>query len=210
MKKILFIVFACGLTASPAMADLVNFHLGTLQSSFDGVDFSSTVKDGTTTGNLTRLVPPVTVAEFNNDWSGLQDFTVDMKISGITAGTAQGVGTFELVDKDGDILAGEVSGTWLLVGVPIFYGVLSDVDFTSGDNEFDGDTGVVSMDFGPVVSPWNGTLIELTAGGLWFKDNTWEDVLGGSVDATVVPIPGAILLGFLGLGAAGLKLRKYT
>lgn len=26
----------------------------------------------------------------------------------------------------------------------------------------------------------------------------------------VVPVPGAVLLGFLGLGAAGLKLRKYV
>jgi hypothetical protein len=28
--------------------------------------------------------------------------------------------------------------------------------------------------------------------------------------STVVPVPGAILLGFLGLGAAGLKLRKFA
>ncbi len=30
------------------------------------------------------------------------------------------------------------------------------------------------------------------------------------VDATVVPVPGAVLLGILGLCAAGLKLRKYA
>ena len=30
------------------------------------------------------------------------------------------------------------------------------------------------------------------------------------VDATVVPVPGAVLLGMLGLCAAGLKLRKYA
>ena len=35
---------------------------------------------------------------------------------------------------------------------------------------------------------------------------------GSSFDAesTVVPVPGAILLGFLGLGAAGLKLRRFA
>jgi hypothetical protein len=30
------------------------------------------------------------------------------------------------------------------------------------------------------------------------------------MDSTVVPVPGAILLGFLGLGAAGLKLRRFA
>ena len=30
------------------------------------------------------------------------------------------------------------------------------------------------------------------------------------INSTVVPVPGAVLLGILGLGAAGLKLRKYA
>lgn len=35
---------------------------------------------------------------------------------------------------------------------------------------------------------------------------------GVGIDDTMyaVPVPGAMLLGFLGLGAAGLKLRKYA
>lgn len=32
----------------------------------------------------------------------------------------------------------------------------------------------------------------------------------GDIDITVVPVPAAILLGFLGLGAAGLKLRRFV
>jgi len=32
----------------------------------------------------------------------------------------------------------------------------------------------------------------------------------GSVDVTVVPVPGAVLLGILGLGVAGWKLRKFA
>ncbi|MBP7050492.1 MAG: hypothetical protein KBE65_05715 [Phycisphaerae bacterium] len=48
--------------------------------------------------------------------------------------------------------------------------------------------------------------------GLWFTD---EDVVSMrqvpiSVDTGVVPLPGAVLLGILGLGAAGWKLRNYA
>jgi hypothetical protein len=32
----------------------------------------------------------------------------------------------------------------------------------------------------------------------------------GDISMTIVPLPGAILLGFLGLGAAGLKLRRFA
>jgi hypothetical protein len=42
-------------------------------------------------------------------------------------------------------------------------------------------------------------------------NNGWEWTNNsGSVDVTVVPVPGAVLLGVLGLGAVGIKLRKYA
>ena len=41
--------------------------------------------------------------------------------------------------------------------------------------------------------------------GLW---DTFEERLSGEI--YVVPVPGAILLGILGLSAAGLKLRKFA
>ena len=62
-------------------------------------------------------------------------------------------------------------------------------------------------------------------GGIWFKKwgkdsigdirvmNLWtnENHTGDAQDLLVrVPVPGAILLGILGLGVAGVKLRKFT
>ena len=55
--------------------------------------------------------------------------------------------------------------------------------------------------------------------GLWNYTETWTErsntaspsaFLQYSTDFTVVPVPGTFLLGFLGLGAAGLKLRQYA
>jgi hypothetical protein len=53
--------------------------------------------------------------------------------------------------------------------------------------------GFTSPDWDPVVAAHDGA----EAGHLLVPD-------------TVVPVPGAVLLGLLGLGAAGLKLRKFA
>lgn len=48
---------------------------------------------------------------------------------------------------------------------------------------------------------------------VWFgrdvSDNDWE-IYMATYTPDVVPLPGAVLLGALGLGMAGLKLRKYA
>ncbi len=51
--------------------------------------------------------------------------------------------------------------------------------------------------------------------GFYVSVNFWpDDTLGPSSPDTfrvsAVPVPGAVLLGFLGLGAAGLKLRRFA
>lgn len=58
--------------------------------------------------------------------------------------------------------------------------------------------------------------------GLWTDNEfalAWEDIWGGGdldfddfvvMVESVVPVPGAVLLGILGLGVAGWKLRKYA
>jgi hypothetical protein len=43
-------------------------------------------------------------------------------------------------------------------------------------------------------------------GNLWIVDNIRTDATG----ITIIPAPAAVVLGILGLGVAGLKLRKYA
>jgi hypothetical protein len=127
---------------------------------------------------------------------------------------ADGAGEFTLTDVDGDTITGDVAGTWIMAGVPVFVGNLSNVNWSQdieSDDLFNGDGGAsVSMSFGG--GPWSGILTQLTASGAaWFEPGDWGGtVTGGSIDALVVPVPAAVLLGILGLGVAGTKLRKFA
>jgi hypothetical protein len=55
-----------------------------------------------------------------------------------------------------------------------------------------------------------GDVLAFTA----WRDNTYgngtPDYLALDLSINVVPVPGAVLLGMIGLGATGLKLRRYA
>lgn len=221
MKRTILIAVACACMATPAMADLFNFTYAPLQSTFNGITFHAGVVDTKTTGIVTSLATLVPGSEqalfFPGGWGGNADASFNMDISNVVTGpvsTASGDGGFLLYDTEGDVISGHINGTWTFFpnvpgAIPTFSGALSQVqfsDFGPQDNKFNGSTGFVTMDF--PGSPWNGWLIEMTTSGLWF-DKTWANpVEGGGVIGQVVPLPGAVLLGLLGLVAAGRKLRK--
>ena len=211
--KTKYIVLAVALCviAAPARASLFDFHFGSLNSSFDGSSgFSTGVNPLLTSGSVTRQRVPQAVANFlAGQWGLGGNFGLSMTITNITASSADGSGSFAIVDTTGDIISGNLSGTWSRVNVSnVFSGVLTGVTFAnnSGDGNFDGHLGSASMSF-PQPIPWHGSLIQLSTTGTWFSQGAYTTT-AGSVDASVVPVPGAVLLGMLGLTVVGLKLRK--
>lgn len=217
-KLLLAVTLAVCAAASPASADLFTFTLGTLQTSYNTgtAIFTADEVGGTTTALVSRLVAPTTSAFFDSSWGGTEDFSLSMNITNISAGgtSALGSGSFAFTDIDGDVISGDLSGNWFTDAQNVlkFEGLLSNVMYTpsaGGETTFDGDFGTsTSMIFGD-TSPWLGSIVELTHTGLSFNTG-WTNVVGSGLTATVVPVPAAVILGVLGLGVAGWKLRRYA
>jgi hypothetical protein len=203
------------LVAAPARADLFGFTISNPLTTFDGVNFFQSANLNDTLGHLYRNGPlsgSALLGDPVGDWGGgAASFQLSMTISDITASSAHGDGTFTFADVDGDVVSGNVSGTWTPSNgtAAFFNGNFSNVTFTTGDDTFDGDVGSVNMIFAS-SQPWGGGMTEITEVGTWFTPRTPYEVQGGSIDALVTPAPAALLLGLLGMSVAGLKLRKFA
>jgi hypothetical protein len=203
------------------MANLFEFSYGSLNATYDGAgSFTTAINPVLSSGSVSRVQVPQGVANFiAGSWGLGGDFTIAMTISNITATSAKGVGSFINTDVDGDTITGNLAGTWAPLPPPpapqatsnIFAGLLSNVAYNDNgalDDSFDGHLNSISMSY-IQPEPWRGTIIELTTTGTWFGEGAFT-TNQGSVDASVVPVPAAVLLGFFGLSAAGLKLRRFA
>jgi hypothetical protein len=192
---------------------LFGFHLGNLSVAYDGgTSVQTTGIAGLTSGSLYRNLIPAGTAQFNAaQWgTGSESLLISMTLSNHTATTADATGTISFVDVDGTTISGNLAGSWSGgSGLPIFSGQLTNVTSLPATDTFDGHTGSVSMSFAD-PQPWLGAIVQLVATTQWFTPQVPLTAIGGSIDVSVVPVPGAVLLGILGLGAAGLKLRKYA
>jgi hypothetical protein len=211
--KLLVLAIAVCMIATPARADLFGFHLGNLSLSYDGAaTVTTTGTAGLTTGSLYRNTAPAGTAQFlAGSWgSGSESLLISMTLSNLTSSTADAIGTITFSDVDGSTIAANLTGSWsAAAGLPIFTGKLTTVTHTPSTDTFDGHTGSVDMQF-VQPQPWRGAIVQLVFTTNWFKTGTILNNTGGSIDVGVVPVPAAVILGVLGLGVAGLKLRKFS
>jgi hypothetical protein len=212
--KLLVLAIAVCIIAAPAKADLFGFHLGNLSVNYDGGNSVTTTDiTGLTSGSLYRNIAPASTAQFDAaSWgTGSESLLISMTLSNLTATTADAIGTMTFVDVDGSTIAADLAGTWTGVGgFPVFTGQLTNVTHTPTTDTFDGHTGSVDMQFSD-PQPWIGAIVQLVATTNWFvPDKVGFTAVGGSIDVSVVPVPAAVVLGLLGMGVAGLKLRKYA
>jgi hypothetical protein len=210
--RLLVLAMAICMIAAPAKADLFGFHLGNLSLNYDGAATVTTTGAGSTSGSLYRNIAPAGTAQFlASSWgTGSEALTISMALSNLTGSTADATGTMSFVDVDGTTIAANLAGTWNnAAGLPIFQGKLTTVTSLPTGANFDGHTGSVDMNYS-APQPWRGAIVQLTATSNWFTSGTQLASRGGSIDVSVVPVPAAVVLGVLGLGVAGLKLRKFA
>jgi hypothetical protein len=151
-----------------------------------------------------------------------------MHLSNVSvSSTAGGTLTVKLTDTDFDLTNTPSPGTMTstfsttTVGSVQFTQILDpdNVEWANGDAD---DVSLVSPLFsdipaGGMPSSFSGTQTGVVPLDRVFSlteiaviTHTGAGTTSFDLHSTVVPVPGAVLLGILGLGAAGLKLRKYA
>ncbi|MEM7756003.1 MAG: hypothetical protein AAF297_10250 [Planctomycetota bacterium] len=214
MKQILSIALVGAVAAAAgAQSDpvVLSFTYSDLNGSFDvGSGMFNAVADSSTSGDVTRLDGASDLtAQFDSGFVNLAndaDAVFDIQVSNITTGpmgpTADGSGSFELTDIDGDTVAGDIDGHWTVgsFGNIFFTGDLTGVSVTdnSGDGEFEGSTaGAFSTSF--IQQPSVGAVIVLSFSPTTFFTQDFSDI-STLISGRLVPTPGASII----LASAGL------
>jgi uncharacterized protein (TIGR03382 family) len=167
-----------------------------------------------TTGAVSRLVPVTGTALFQPGFvSGpdLADFVINISVVGVGP-VRSGSGTFVSKDRDGDMIAGDVAGTWVYggPGFIFFNGTLSNVFVVPSGTEpqnatFDGSSSGSWNLALPAPMPYEGAIVQLVFGAPSFFDADFTDRATG-VNIQLVPAPGAMSL--MGLGALAMFRRR--
>ncbi|RMH13590.1 MAG: hypothetical protein D6695_03550 [Planctomycetota bacterium] len=156
-----------------------------------------------TSGDVTRLAPTQATANYDVGFlsrSANANVVLEMVVSILDPMTATGTGAFSITDDDGDVLSGQITGTFNTpgAGITFFAGLLSEVSIT-GDS-FDGPDGGSFVADLPGRQPYDGasvSLFILSGGGFFNRD--FENV-SVQFDGQLLPSPGSIVL----LGAGSL------
>jgi len=195
-RTILGLTIVLSLLAVPAMADFTveigtpaseaGFALvgwGPVEPSTSGGSYGSIATDPASLDGFCRVI-----------WAGTEPDTPEGRSASLTFPTAVSSVTIRHL-----LGIAEDSFDLRVYGAGQLWGSVSD---TPGGTE----TWVEST-----FSGTPGTTITLTATGpAWSGFATYGQVAIDRIEAVAVPVPGAVLLGFLGLSYAGVKLRKHA
>ena len=219
------------LLTAPAQASVViiDFSYTNLDGAYnDGTDVFTATGTNLTTGDVNRVVAPTGEAHFLAG-SLLNQLIFSMDITNVTGfavnDTADGEGTFTLTDLDGGaVITGGLKGTWTLnakqnvgggnfITAYTFFGLLFNVNINDDNTTFDGDTGSWSTNFSGIASePYHGFFVTLAVnfddvGAGWFEEGTYDNAITNT-SGKIIPAPGAVLLGMLGMGMVAAWRRK--
>lgn len=192
---------ALGLMAATADArSLFTFGYTDTVGNYDGGSSYTIHSTSDSAGDVTRRMPTAITADFDAGYTNLgADFTLTMTVAEINSTTYSGTGSFIITDANGDTIVGDISGRWhrLTANESAFTGTIRHA-FLNGET-FDGTHGgSFSMDTdGYGEEPLNGAITVLKAGG-WFGSGVFSDSVA-LVQGTIIPAPGAAVLGLLGI-----------
>jgi hypothetical protein len=231
MRKVVLASILCAFVASPAMADL-SISYDKLHAVYGTSTLTLSVNLGAgtkTSGSIARDEAPFDSAAFDwNSYSG-----GNFSLTGMTLGSTTTVptvlrsaagtgGTLTLTDTDGtaDTITAAVSGNWVQFwtgnawGNTTFTGNLTSLTFADNgtkDGYFNGQNGSKLLLAGETGGGGSGTLTLALNTNQWFTSSSFSNTTtGAGGKIAVVPVPAAVLIGMLGLGVAGFKLRKHA
>jgi MYXO-CTERM domain-containing protein len=197
---------------SASAAPILSFGYTELAGSYDsgsGAFAAVAVDDGalSTAGDVSRLAAPGSTANFNAGFvsrSSFADVVLNLDVTNVSGGSADGAGSITLTDDDGDTFTADVTGTFTDGGSGFYFftGLLANASFSG--SSFDGtDGGSFSTDL-PGDPPYDGALVQVYldgAGGFFTHDFSGVSV---QADGEIVPTPGSLAL----IGLAGLTTAR--